>query len=242
MNNHPLHDALGKSLTRSKNVLPLLLCLFTSVLIFTTNTFAQTQVWQYVTTLPGGIKSYLNDEVKVLPSKKKTRWEKVIKADGSSATALVEWDCSGKLRLTRQITFYNSDQSVVGTKKKGFDWSPVIPGSAADFLYYRVCLPATPVIWADIISDRTALRLYPEGNAQVLRTAKRGERFQIVPETGKGGWFNVVDEKTQEDYWLPADSFELIVSAPPKAATAAVKLKSNSIKKRKPTKLRNPGN
>lgn len=131
---------------------------------------------------------------------------------------------------------------MIGTKKNGFDWTPIIPGSAADFLYYRVCLPATPVIWADIISDRTPLRLYPEGNAQVLRTAKRGERFQIVPETGKGGWFNVVDEKTQEDYWLPADSFELIVSTPPKAATAAVKLKSNSLKKRKPTKLRKPGN
>lgn len=190
---------------------PLLLQFYalTAVLIFTAATFAQTAAWSYVTTLPSGVKMYLNDEVKTLPNKNKSRWEKIIKPDGSSAIALVEWNCPGKLRLNRQITFYNADGSVIGTKKNGFDWTPIIPGSSADFLDRRVCSAIT-LQTAEITAARADLRAFPDNDAPIVRTAKRGDRFQIVPESGAGGWFNVVDSATQEDFWLFGGQFKTV--------------------------------
>jgi len=178
-------------------------------LFLSSDTFAQAATWRYVATLPGGVKSYLNDEVKTLPNKNNIRWEKMIKSDGSSATALVEWNCPSKLRLTRQITFYNADQSVIGTKKNGFDWTPIIPGSSADFHYRRVCKAIT-LQTAEIIAAQADLRAFPDNAAPITRTAKRGDRFLNVPESGQGGWFNVVDIDTQEDYWLLYNQFKTV--------------------------------
>ena len=221
----------------NEHLLFLTLFVLFGTLISTNDCSAQNSTWRYVATLPGGIKSYLNDEAKVSPNKNKTRWEKIVKSEGISATALVEWNCSDKLRLTRQITFYNSDQSVVGTKKNGFDWSPIIPGSSADFLYRRVCLKAPPVRVAEITTERADLRFIPVENALIVRTAKRGEKFQIVSETGKGSWFNIVDPETQEDYWLTSDSFKAIDSASAGAATP-MRNKANRVKNRLPKSSR----
>ncbi len=162
----------------------------------------------------------------------------MIKSDGSSATALVEWNCPSKLRLTRQITFYNADQSVIGTKKNGFDWTPIISGSAADFFYRRICSTMT-LQTAEITNLRADLRVFPDNAAPIIRTAKRGERFQIVPETGKGGWFNVVDAATQEDYWLTSDLFKTITASAKKAESAS-RPKNNRPKSQKPNNRASP--
>ncbi len=231
MNNCPFHSASNKNFFRPANFLStnLFLSLFGAffILVFANYCLAQKTTWRYVATVTDG-KTYLNDEIKTLAGKHKMAWEKIIKSDGSSATAFVEWDCFGKRRLTNQITFYNSDQSVIGTKRSGFDWTPIIPDSTADYLYSRVCLPVPPMLWAQIISDRTALRNYPDNAAPITRTAKRGEKFQIIPETGKDNWYNVVDATTQEDYWLPGDSFEITTDAP---TTQVAKGKSPNLQK-----------
>lgn len=209
MNNQTLRDKLSAFHFHLINSFLLHFYALTVILIFTATSFAQTATWRYVATLPGGVKSYLNDEVKTLPNKNNIRWEKMIKPDSSSATALVEWDCLGKLRLTRQITFYNSEQSVIGTKKNGFDWMPIIPGSSADFLYRRVCSAVT-LQTAEITALQADLRAFPDSGAPITRIAKRSDKFQIVPESGAGGWFNVVDAATQEDYWLIREQFKTI--------------------------------
>jgi hypothetical protein len=178
--------------------------------IITANSFAQTSIWRYAVTLPDGAKGYINDEVKILlPGKNKIKWEKIVDPDSSSTIALIEWDCAGKLYLTHQVTYYKSDQSAIGTKKYGFQWSPIIPGSAADFFYRRVCL-VTTLQWAEITRSSADLRALPNAAAPIIRTGKRGERFAIVPETGLGGWFNIVDTATQQDYWLTSDLFKRI--------------------------------
>lgn len=183
---------------------------FMLILVSAISSSAQAIVtWHYVATLPGGVKSYLNEELKVLPNKNKVRWEKLVKPDGSSAIALVEWDCAAKLRLSRQITFYNADQSVIGTKKTGFDWMPIIPGTAADFLDRRIC-SVIKIQTAEIARTTAQLRTFPNDDAPIAKVAKRGDKFQIVPESGQGGWFNIVDAATQEDYWLLHNQFRTI--------------------------------
>jgi len=109
MNNPPLRDNPSEARSSLINLFFLMFGSLSAILIFTVSTFAQTAVWRYVATLTGGVKSYLNDEVKTLPNKNKAQWEKMMKSDGSSATALIERNCPDKLRLVRQITSYNSN-------------------------------------------------------------------------------------------------------------------------------------
>lgn len=121
------------------------------------------------------------------------------------------------MRLTRQLTFYRPNQTVIGTKKVGFEWTPIIPGAVEDNLYRRVCLPAAPPKIAEITRDRAVLRVLPDDAAPPLRLGKRGERFEVVPESGLGGWFNLVDPRTQDDYWLTGDDFKMIKTPSPDA-------------------------
>lgn len=214
MNNHPSSRVSNESFRHSFNLF-LILCGASVLAGFTVSpVFGQKAMWRYVTTSLSGTKTYLNDERKSLAKINQGAWEKMVEADGSSVVTLVEWDCGGKSRLIRQIIYFNSRQSAVGGKDKGFAWSLVIPGSAGDFLYHRVCLPSKPPKLAQIIADRTALRAYPGDGASITRVARLDEQFQIVPESGLGGWFNLIDPATQEDYWLTNDNFK-IIKAPP---------------------------
>lgn len=186
--------------------------LFFSIIISlnTKDILGQNSVWHYVTTVYGGNKAYLNDEMKSLANANKSVWEKMAMPDGSFAIALAEWDCRNKRRLTKQITFYKPDQTVIGTTKKQFEWSEIIPGSTTDFMFTRICLAQPSPKWAKITTLKANLRSFPEISAPVLRVADKGDKFQIVPETGKGGWYNVIDVKTQEDYWLHGNTFEIV--------------------------------
>ncbi len=170
--------------------------------------------WNYVTTITEGVKFYVgNDRRIVSPAKHITAWERIVKPDGSSVASFVEWDCAEKRRLTVESTFYNADKTVVGTRKQIASWMPVTPGSAADLLFARVCRSAAPFETAEIIVSRANLRVSPDASAPVVRAANRGATFRIIAGTGRGGWFNVVDEATQEDYWLFADDFRVTAAA-----------------------------
>jgi len=213
MNNHSFCFVLKTrhlSLDNRFFLLSFLFCTL-AILIFTNGAFAQIIKWKYVATLGrNDTKVYLNDEVKVLPNKNVTAWQKMIVFDGTYTISQEEFDCTNKRRITRQITYYRADQIAGETKKKPFEWEEIIPSSTADFLYRRVCLPPQPTKWAEINVQQANLRNFPDPYASILRTVKRGEKFQIVPETGKDGWFNVVDVITQKDYWLKSNTFEIV--------------------------------
>lgn len=214
MNNHSLCFILKTRFVSLGNriFLPSFLFYTLAVLIFTNSAFSQTVKWRYIATLGiNASKVYLNDEIKVLKNKNVTVWQKLILANGLYAISQEELDCKNKRIVTRQITYYRIDQTVDSTKKKPFEWEEIIPSSTGDFIYSRVCLPPQLVKWAQIGVQQAYLRNFPNPSAPVIRTARRGERFQIIPETGKDGWFNIVDAATQEDYWLRDNAFEIVV-------------------------------
>lgn len=187
------------------------LCLICSIVVFyvTNNAFGQTATWLYVTTVTGGSKLYYKNDIKVLANKNLSVWQLVIMPDKSFAVALEEWDCGNKRRVARQITFYKADATVIGTRKQS-EWNIVMPGSSADYIFRRVCLPAPKIRWAQITAVKANLRSLPDANAPVLRTAERGEKFQIIEDIEKDGWFNIVDADTQEDYWLRGSTFKIL--------------------------------
>lgn len=191
------------------SVLRLLLIYTIIILCVANNAFSQTATWQYVTTVTGGSKLYYKKDIKVLANKNLSIWQLVIMPDKSFAVALEEWDCGNKRRVARQITFYKADATVIGTKKQP-EWSEVIPGSSADYIFRRVCLPTPPARWAQITTTKANLRSLPDANAPVLRNAGRGEKFQIVEDIEQDGWFNVIDVTTQEDYWLHSSTFKVL--------------------------------
>lgn len=218
MNYSLLYSAADIHFLRSPKRLFLSAILFgaLTVLIFTNSGFAQTPTWRYVITNPEGTKGYINDEMKTLPNGNKNVWEKVVWADGSSVIAFAEYDCRNKRRITRQVTYYNRDQTIIDTKKRQSDlieWRNIIPGTGGDSNYRRVCLLPEPVKWAEIIVPQVKMRSLPDESAAVLRVAKNGERFQFVPDTGFRGWINVVDTATQQDYWLPGNTFKIVEAA-----------------------------
>lgn len=174
-------------------------------------------------TATGGRKTYLNDEIKNLPDRHKGAWEKMIDPDGSSVVVLAEYDCANKRRTPKQLSFYDSDGALTNIKKVSLNWLEFSPDSIAVAFHARLCLPAQPVKWAQIINARTPLRRMFGNDSEIIRIAYQGELFQIAPESGLGGWFNVVDSETQMDYWLPGDWFETIevAQAPEKRSVTA---------------------
>lgn len=231
MNNQPFNPVSIQSFQRPFNLLLILCGAFVLAGFAASPVFGQKAMWRYVTTSLSGTKTYLNDERKALPGRNPGAWEKMVDADGSSAVTLVEWDCANKSRLIRRITYFNSRQSAVGGKDKGFEWAPVIPGSAGDFLYHRICLRLAPPKLARIVADRTALHSHPDEAATVTRIARRDEQFHIIPETGLSGWFNLVDPVTQEDYWLTGDAFKTVTAASAAPKTNAAKNKLSKPRK-----------
>lgn len=231
MNNQPLFAEPSKFYSLLSKTFLIWLPLFVTVLIFSGNVFAQVPTWRYVGTLSGGAKIYLNDEIKSLAKGNKTAWQKSINSNASAEVSLSEWNCAGKIRRTLQITLYKSDGALIETRRDRFEWTRVIPGSSGETLHRRICLPAAPPMTAEITTTLAFLRALPDAGAQIVRVAESGVRFQVVPETGKDGWFNLVDEATQDDYWLTADDLK-ILEAPP-ALELPEKNRDKRIKQRK---------
>lgn len=176
---------------------------------------AQAAKWRYVTTLADDTKTYFRDEIKILPDGNRQSWVRTIHSDESFSPILMEWNCSNQRRIYRQIILHNPDGLLAGKSKPPQRWEETVPGSVGGLLYVRICLPAQPVKWAQIIAPDTRLRQNSELDSPVIRTANRGERFEIVFETEKRRRVNIVDAETQEDYWLPRNEFEPVEGEQP---------------------------
>lgn len=195
--------------------------LFIAVWIFSSSASAQSPMWHYVGTLSSGKKVYLNDEIKSLARGNKTAWQKTVNADASSDVSLSEWNCAEKIRRTRQTSLYNPDESLIETQRGHFEWTRIVPGSSGEILHRRICLPAAPPVIAEITAPAAFLRALPDPDAQIIRIAERGARFDAVPESGKDGWFNLIDRVTQADYWVTADDLNILEMPPARVAPPA---------------------
>jgi hypothetical protein len=180
-----------------------------SVLLIPYSVSGQTTKWRYVQTIYGGEKLYIKDDFKKLKNKNILVWDKRVKPDGSFAILQVEWDCINQRSLTKQITMYTADQTVLGTLYK-FDWNTVIPSTVAETFYNQICFNKPQIKFAEIITVKANLRILPGKDAEVLQIAKKGDRFIVMEETGQNSWYNIVDEKTQQDYWVHGNSIKII--------------------------------
>ena len=172
----------------------------------------QKPTWRYVQTIYGGAKVYLADDVEILANRHLVVWHKGLLASSAFAVSKVEWDCQLKKSLTLEMTIYNAAQIALGTTRK-FEWQSIIPGSLSDVIYQQICFEKPPPQFIEITADEAPLRSLPDDRAGVLRTAKKGSRFLLIANTGQGGWFNIVDEKTQQDYWIRGNVVKIIEPA-----------------------------
>jgi hypothetical protein len=168
-------------------------------------------LWRYVQTIVGGVKVYLKDDFQKLKNKNLLSWDKRIKADGSHAVSQIEWDCQNKQFLTKAMTMYEPDNALIGTYTK-FNWKSVTPDSVGETLYNQICLPLSPTQFAEIITVKANLRFLPNPDADVIRIAKKEDKFIVLAHTETNGWYNIVDERTQEDYWVHGNAIKIIPS------------------------------
>lgn len=186
------------------------LAILLSILLLFTTVSAQKTKWCYVRTVEGA-KLYLKDDFQKLKNKNLLSWDKRIQSDGSYAISQVEWDCQNKQYLTRTITMYATDNTLIGTSTK-FKWKSIIPDSLGETLYNQICFPLPPTQFAEIIVVNANLHFLPNTDAEVIRIAKKGDKFIVLLHTEKNGWYNIVNEKTQEDYWVHGNNIKIISS------------------------------
>jgi uncharacterized protein YgiM (DUF1202 family) len=79
-------------------------------------------------------------------------------------------------------------------------------------MYNQICLSHPEVQFAEIITVKANLRFLPNPDAEVLRIAKKEDKFIVLAHTATNGWYNIVDEKTQEDYWVHGNAIKIISS------------------------------
>jgi hypothetical protein len=112
------------------------------------------------------------------------------------------------------MTLYDADKILLKTFYK-FDWQKVIPGSVSETFYSQICFAKPEKRFARIIAGKTALRSFPDKDAEVRRIAEREDRFILIEGTGEGGRYNIADEKTQQDYWIDGDNIEITAEKQP---------------------------
>ena len=101
-------------------------------------------------------------------------------------------------------------RGVVTGKPKGLDWQEVIPDSINETLLLRVCGIQKDNTWLEIITKNANLRSFKTRYSMILRRGKKGERFRVINFAPNSIWFNIVDEKTQQDYWIHRTTVKII--------------------------------
>lgn len=161
--------------------------------------FGQQRTWRYATTIVEGTKFYLDSDRRLNAAGNPLVWEKMIESDGLQFVSFVEWDCRLKNRRILQTTVDNADRTVEEMIKQS-GWVPIVPDSSSALLYRLICLPQPAAAFAEITASEAALHAAPDLRAPVVRTAQRGERFVLVPNTGEraaGGITSSIRERSR---------------------------------------------
>ena len=157
--------------------------------------------WIYTSTSGENIKQYYRSDVKKIGKNRRGGWVKMILPDGRFVIASHLWDCNRSLSKTNSITIYDLRGVVIG-KSKGSGWQEVIPESINERLFLRVCGFQTDNTWVRVITENANLRSSNSRYSSVLRIARKGQRFRVIEYRKDNIWHNIVDEKTQEDFWI----------------------------------------
>jgi hypothetical protein len=179
--------------------------------IFATFVFSQTKQskWFYLATSAEGWKFYYQKETLKLENGGLGLWTKVVYQDGSSMQMFDEWRCAEKrYRIIEATSFSPNSQILDG--EKNLSWNQVSPDSVSEILFAIVCERRTETRKVEVIVLEANLRSRPSKDAPVLRTAKKESKFSLSLAKPFSGWYNVVDDETQEDYWIHGNTVKIV--------------------------------
>lgn len=186
-----------------------ILCLVLSFVLFPSQTFAQSsENWKYIAQSLEG-KYYVKFSVDKLKNSNRAHWMKIISPDGEEEISYSEWDCGGKRFRLLQTSSYGADGTAL-SHQRNLDWAEVVPESVSEPLFREACGAPMKISYAEIITPHAKMRQAIGANGQVLRTAKSGERFPLVPFLPVGAWYHVYDPVSLVEYWLHGNSIKIV--------------------------------
>lgn len=168
--------------------------------------------WLYIALSAEGYKHYRLEKVDRLENGNLAFWMKTLSAEGVYRNTYSEYDCKNNRFRVLQDTYYLADDKLYTGRKETFDpnWTTPPPNTLAEILFDAVCKPPVAPRIVEITVNRANLRNRPHPQASVIKTAEKGTQFQTSMGLEVENWFNVVDEATQEDYWIHRSVFEFV--------------------------------
>lgn len=168
--------------------------------------------WLYIALSAEGYKVYRLDKIDRLENGNLANWMRTADRTGFYRETYYEYDCKDNRSRILQDHSYSPDDKLLDYNKIPADtsWITAPPDTLAEVLFTVVCKPPVAPQIVEIKVIRANLRSRPHPQAEIIKTAEKGTRFQLSLGLQVGNWFNVVDEETQEDYWIHRSVFEFI--------------------------------
>ena len=185
-------------------IIPLiLLFIFTlSAAVSAQRPLIETYRWLFVTTAENNIKHFIRNDVENIGDNLFRSWNKSVTQNGAYYITQTVWDCKNMAVRTLSTADYDRTGRVVSSKKLFEDWEGITADSIGEGMLNRACGRADLSYWVEIRSSKTNMRQFPQLDSPILRFGDKGGQFRIVSRSDDGYWYNVVDEKTQKDYWV----------------------------------------
>ncbi len=186
-----------------KNIIHLSL-VFLILLFICPQIFSQTSnvKWLYFGTDAEASRYYLRSDTKKNNDGYFQGWMKTVFDDLTYSERLYQWDCKGKRMNRLYLAAYYANNKLLYKEEGKESWEVIIPDTLGDRMLNHLCGVKIDIYWAEVTSLKANMRLYPGTNQEVLRIANKGQEFRIISFLNDKSWYNVVDEETQEDYWV----------------------------------------
>lgn len=193
-------------------------CLFASV-----NVPAQTH-WFFVALTGSGNTIYIDKNFTKRRDGITQVWQKSVSADDNYTISLTEWNCAQKsFRFVQSAVYENN--VIVDRSNRKTTWRYFVPDSTGMLLYSNICPQQRTgkddagavkneneqgISAAQIIVKKTALMSRADAGSRMIRRVALGERFVLTGEEPTGGWYRVLDRKTNKLGWLDGDDFKSV--------------------------------
>ena len=183
-------------------ILPvLLIVLFTLPAAFAQKQDFKDTRWLYVTLGGESAKYYIRDDIEKLSKNLYRSWDRTDYPNGTHYISRTEWNCQDQKMKRLNLTLYDEDDNAVASQQFT-EWEMIVADTVGEMLLARVCGTTDLSYQVEIEPQKANLRERNDLHSRILRVAVKGEQFRIVNQTLDKQWYNVVDEVTQQDYWV----------------------------------------
>jgi hypothetical protein len=139
---------------------------------------------------------------------------------GSYYIVRYEWDCRNKTSRQLQIFIYDSFGRSIKNIAPDTSWTDNPPGSIGDVVLNDVCRtfekknnlsqrPFSVGSFAEIIK-KSNLMSEADLKSKVIRKVAIGDKLVLSSEESTGGWYQVIDPKTNSEGWLNGNHFKIV--------------------------------